>query len=177
MDFIENMSTLPRHGHLVSSFFADVKEAFMRKELYPLQEQHALVYFGKKYSGDESLVDVDEISDVGVFKTTTIEELGFVQPDFLLFKKNRYLQNASTSRIAGVPDFIVEVWSTTNTEGERQLKNGCTPVQKNASIGIFQDSNLVECWLGKKKYREQNLTDVLVTKDNLRFDLRYLALE
>ena len=176
MDYIENMSTLPRHGHIVSSFFADVKHLFQKKLVYPLQEQHALVYWGRRYSGDETLVDVEKLTNLNEFRGLTIEELAFVQPDFFVFAKNPYIQNLSTSRTAGIPDLIVEVWSTSNTLMEKDMKFRLySSSSKCEHWYITLDSNSVECWLGDSKLSNQSLEQELFTIGGLKFDLRYLA--
>ena len=46
-DYTTNMATMPRHGHLVSTFFASIFPLFKEKKVYALQEQHALVFYGK----------------------------------------------------------------------------------------------------------------------------------
>ena len=38
-----------------------------------------------------------------------------------------------------------------------------------------QDSNEVACYFGRNRIDDQSLTDILVTRDGLKFDLRYLA--
>ena len=177
MDYIENMSTLPRHGHLVSSFFADIKALFVQKKVYPLQEQHSLVYWGKRYSGDEHLVDVSILDDKDYFALSTIEQLAFIQPDFMLFQNNEYLHNRTTSRIAGVPDIVVEVWSDTNIPAEREMKfriYSSHPMCEHWYIEQY--SNEVECWLGTNPLARQDIRNVLKTTHDLEFDLRYLAI-
>ena len=41
---------------------------------------------------------------------------------------------------------------------------------------IAQDSNKIECYIGKKKISAQYLTDILKTQKGLEFDLRYLVI-
>ena len=41
-DYATNMAALPRHGHLVSSFFANIFPLFKEKKVYALQEQPIL---------------------------------------------------------------------------------------------------------------------------------------
>ena len=123
------------------------------------------------------LVDVDKIADAGAFKNETIEELAFVQPDFLLFQKNPYIHNNSTSRVAGVPDLIVEVWSDANTDLEIDMKKRLySSSDKCEHWYIHQNSNEVECWMGFQKSDPQFLYNKLVTLYGLTFDLRYLSL-
>ena len=63
-DYTTNMATMPRHGHLVSTFFASIFHLFKEKKIYALQEQHALVFYGKKWTGEERLVDVSALEDI-----------------------------------------------------------------------------------------------------------------
>ena len=76
MDNLLRMGTYPRHNHLASSFFSDVFHLFKKKLVYPLQENCYLVLHGKKYSGDERLVDADHVTDLDL-----LEELDVIQPD------------------------------------------------------------------------------------------------
>ena len=59
MDNLLRMATYPRHNYLASSFFSDIFHLFKQKKIYPLQENCYLAFFGKKYSGDEKLVDAN----------------------------------------------------------------------------------------------------------------------
>ena len=177
MTYIDKMATFPRHGHLVSAFFANVFDKFKRKELYCLQEQHLLVIWGKKFTGYENLVDINNIDDIKDFKDNIIEELDIIQPDFLLFKDNKFIQSNNTLRTAGVPDLVIEVWSKGNLEAEREMKFKIYSSHEDCEHWYLdQYSNTVKCWLGKKSLQDQNLNQILYTQKNLEFDLRFLAL-
>ena len=176
-DYSTNMAALPRHGHIVSTFFANIFSLFKEKKVYALQEQHALVFYGKKWSKEERLVDVSALENAGEFKSLVIDELDFVQPDFMMFKDNPFLQSANTLKTAGVPDLVVEVWSRSNTHEERGMKHSLYSSHgKCEHWYLTHDSNKVECWLGKSEMKPQALTDVLVTRHGIEFDLRYLAI-
>ena len=176
-DYATNMATLPRHGHLVSSFFANIFPLFKEKKVYALQEQHALVFYGKKWSKEERLVDVTRIEDMSEFKSSIIEELDFVQPDFMLFENNPFIQSISTLKTAGVPDLVIEVWSKSNTQEERDMKHTLYSSHPNCEHWyLTHDSNQVDRWLGSAKLKPQILTDILVTQHQIKFDLRYLAI-
>ena len=172
MDQLLRMGTLPRHNHLVSSFFADIFHLFKKKQAYPLQENCYLAIYGKKYSNEERLVDPKTVTDI-----TVLDELDVVQPDFLLFQHNPYIQTPSTLRTAGIPDLVVEVWSKSNDQLEREMKfriysshPGCEHWY------LTQDSNEVKCFKGTAMLPNQSLTSVLRTTRNLTFDLTHLAL-
>ena len=171
MEQLLRMGTYPRHNHLVSSFFVEVGHLFKKKEVYPLQENCFLVHYGKKYSGEERLVDALALSDL-----TVIDELGVIQPDFLLFQHNKFVQSGSTLRTAGIPDLVVEVWSKSNDNLEREMKfriYSSSPICEHWYL--TQDSNIVECFKGTKALTNQNLTHILRSTSGLEFDLTHLA--
>ena len=179
MDNIMPMATTGRHTRLTSTFFGRILDLMEKKEIYALQEENALVHWGKKgKNGDfKYLVDIDDIDNVDDFLKITINELDYVQPDFFLFKNNKYLHNERETRIAGYPDLIVEVWSKDNSKIEREFKlelYSTSPITEHWYID--QDSNEVICYLGNSRIENQCLTDVLVTRGGLKFDLRYLAI-
>ena len=177
MDLSTKMATFPRHGHLVMGFFPNILELFKNNEVYPLQEEQILVYKGKRYSGEESLIDVEKIVDMQKFRGIAIEELGTIQPDFLFFKDNAYVQSLNTLKTAGVPDLVVEVWSESNDLEEREFKYRVySSSGKCEHWYLTQNSNEVECWLGKEKLKTQTLKRILKTSKGVEFDLMYLAL-
>ena len=171
------MGALPRHNHLVGSFLISIGELFKQKKVYPLMENCMLCFGGNRWSEEPILIDVELIGNMILFRTEVINKLDFVQPDFLLFQKNQYVQNEITSKTAGVPDLIVEVWSESNSQLERDFKKKLySSNPKCEHWYLEQNSNLVECWLGKTRLANQNLKNVLCTKNNLQFDLKHLAL-
>ena len=46
--FVNEMSTTPRHNHMIASFMLDIGSLFKKKELFPLLENCALVFDGRK---------------------------------------------------------------------------------------------------------------------------------
>ena len=143
-----------------------------------MHEECSLVHWGKKTEPTSlKLVNISEIEDFGKFKESIIEDLYYVQPDFMLFKKNPYIENKRQTRIAGQPDLIIEVWSEGNTKNERAfLQNlyASSPITEHWYIE--QDKNDVQCYMGKERLLDQHLTNVLITQNGIKFDLRYLAL-
>ena len=168
---ILTFGTTFRHNELLSSFFANIFEYRKENKLRAFQEQCALVYLGeKKVLSEISLVNATEI------EKETLEYLDYVQPDFFLFKDNKYLINKNETKIAGIPDLIIEVWSERNTDLDKLFKH------KLYSTGqehwyLTQQSNKVECWYGTKQLSDQSLTQILRTQQGIEFDLRYLALD
>jgi Uma2 family endonuclease len=123
------------------------------------------------------LIDAADIDNIEKFERDTINELDYIQPDFMMFKKNKYLHNERETKIAGCPDLLIEVWSDGNSAAERDFKlnlYSTSPVTEHWYIE--QDSNEIICWLGKNRIENKYLTDVLVTLDGIEFDLRYLAI-
>jgi len=171
------MGTTHRHNGLVSTLMNRIFNRIESGELLAFQEQCPLVYFGtKELPAGFKLIDVKSITDVHRF-LDNITDLEYVKPDFMLFKNNAYLRNKKQTRTAGQPDFIVEVWSESNTDDDRAfLQNlyATSPITEHWYIE--QDSNHVQCYVGKERISNQNLTDVLVTQKGLEFDLRYLAI-
>jgi Uma2 family endonuclease len=150
-----------------------------KNEVYALHEEGALVHWGQKNKNDLiALVDIKDINDVEDFTQIIINELDYVQPDFFLFKENLYLHNKRETKVAGYPDLIIEVWSNDNTKFDRELKlnlYSSSPITEHWYIE--QDSNEVSCYFGRDKIENQSLTDILLTRDGLNFDLRYLAIK
>ncbi len=178
MDAYMPMSTTARHNKLSGTFFGVVLDLLRKREVHALQEECSLVYWGHKSEPTSlKLVNVLEVEDPVKFKESVIEDLYYVQPDFMLFKNNPYFENKRQTRTAGCPDLIVEIWSEGNTKNDRAfLQNLYATSEITEHWYIEQDSNEVECYVGKTKMQNQNLTDVLITRGGLKFDLRYLAI-
>jgi len=177
MGIIMPMSTTGRHNRITGTIFGRILDLLEKKKVYALHEEGALVHWGQKNKNDLiKLIDINEIDDVYDFTQITINELDYVQPDFFLFAKNLYLHNDRETKVAGYPDLIVEVWSKDNSKFDRELKfnlYSSSPVTEHWYIE--QDANEVVCYFGSEKIENQFLTDVLVTRGGLKFDLRYLA--
>ena len=175
--FINEMSTTTRHNHLLSSFLLDIGALFKKKELFPLKESCSLVFEGKKMSGEETLVDVESIENIDEFVSFTINGLNFVQPDFLLFQHNKFLQDPNKLKTAGIPDLIVEVWSPFNKPHEKEMKFRLYSSHPSCEHWyIDQNSNLVTCFKGKQQLPNQYLSKVLETTMGLKFDLTHMSL-
>ena len=111
----------------------------------------------------------------------TQDEIGdhnSVEPDFMIFDNTKYIMNKSRSKIAGQPLFAVEVWSKSNTKRDRFLKRflySTSPVTEHWYLE--QNSNEIECFLGKKQLQNKSLTEVCETTFGLKLDLRKIAIE
>ena len=178
MNIYMPMSTTIRHNKITTTLSSAVIDLLRNKEALALQEECALVHWGFKNKQDfKTLIDVRAINNIDEFVKFTIYELDFVQPDFFIFKKNKYLCNERETRIAGYPDLIVEVWSENNTQAEKDFKldlYSSSPITEHWYIE--QNSNEVVCYYGEKRLENQYLMNVLATRGGLNFDLRYLAI-
>ena len=75
---VSYFTTTIRHGYLVNTFFGRLLSLIESGRLHAFKEQHALVFLGKKYSGEETL-----FSDINTLSDLYIDLFDFVQPDFL----------------------------------------------------------------------------------------------
>ena len=178
MDIYMPMSSTARHNRIATTLISSVIDLLRKKEAHALSEECSLVYWGKKTEPTSlSLVNIKEIEDMQKFKEIIIEDLYYVQPDLMLFKNNPYVENKRQTKTAGQPDLIVEVWSESNSKNDRTfLQNLYATSDITEHWYIEQDSNEVICYFGKNGLENQFLSDVLVTRDGLKFDLRYLAI-
>jgi len=120
MDAFMQMATTTRHNRLINTFIGDVLALSRKREIYALQSDCALVYWGQQKEPQlAELIDISKISDVEKFLNLEIEYLDYVQPDFMFFKNNLFLENGKKLRIAGQPDLIVEIWSEEHAKGKR----------------------------------------------------------
>ena len=183
MDSFMEMGTLGRHNEIITEIVGKLFSLIeRRREIRIWHENYPLVYHGKRTELDTlSLIDISQIEDIGIFKENVMTVLRRVEPDFMLFDKNVYIENSvkneKRSRVAGFPDLIIEVWSEENTKADREFKKflySTSPVTEHWYIE--QDSNTVECYTGKEQLPDQYLTNVLVTQSGIEFDLRYLAI-
>ena len=178
MENIFEMGTTARHGRLLDFLINATFELFVKKELINFSESSSLVYYGNKkevYSCE--LVNISEVQDEQKFRENIIGDLNFVTPDYMHFSDNKYIINERETKVAGFPNLIVEVWSETNTLLDRQFKKhvySTSPVTEHWYIE--QDSNIIECYYGQERIEDKNLADILVSRDGIEFDLRYLKL-
>jgi len=173
------MSTTNRHNRMIRKLTTAMVELEEKKEVLILQEQCSIVYYGstKQRIVNDGLVNLEEIEDMKEFKDYTIYELDYVQPDFVLFKDNKYVTDDRELRTAGQPDLIVEVWSGSNTKRDKMfLQNIYATSDITEFWQIEQNSNTVKCSIGETKLPNQSLKNILKTQKGLEFDLRYLAI-
>jgi len=172
------MSTSLRHNRITGTLFSEIIDMLRKNEVNALQEECALVYWGSRVKPEPTvLIDIDNIKNINEFKEKTIDDLEYVQPDFILFQKNLYVENRRKTRTAGCPDLIVEVWSDGNTVEEKKFKYNLYSNSSNTEHWyIEQDTNEVKCHVGKETLAVQSIKNILHTTNGLKFDLRYLAI-
>ena len=176
-DYILMPGTSDRHNNITGAFVGEIYPLRKSKQVHVLSENCLLVYWGKKSESIVELVDVTKITDVKRFVDSQIGDLGCVEPDFMLFKENPYIKNKNQTRTAGLPDLIIEIWSEGNKNEHKDFKKYLYSTSALTEHWyIEQDSNEIECYVGKERLPNQYLTNVLRTRHGIEFDLRYLAI-
>ena len=173
------MPTTTRHNNLTSGLSGNLFEYIKKQEVVVFQEECALVHWGSKREVNFTrLVDLNEIHQENFIKRS-INELEYVMPDIIVFYKNKFITNEVGTRIAGIPDLIIEVWSESNDNYEKEFKLNLykTGGHKIEHWYIQQDSNIVEVYIGENKLPNKNMSDILTAQNGLNFDLRYLAIK
>ena len=164
--------TTARHNELLSSFFANVFDERKNNQLRAFQEQCPLVYLGERSNlGQVKLIDADTYYN----KCDELYDYEYVQPDFMMFKNNKYIVNKKGTRFLGIPDLVIEIWSERNDDIETHFKKLLYSTGQEHWY-LTQHSNKVECWIGTEKLQDQYLTEILKTQQNVEFDLRFLSI-
>ena len=159
-----------RHNQLIGELYLALSDLLKSRRYEAMHGEQALAYEGNQYFLP-SLMEHDRCSQ------DMLDYLPFVQPDFMLFKVNRYLIDKPGIKLVGLPNLIIEIWNPYDTNDERNLKRKLYSSKSCVEHWyISQDCNLVDCWLGNYHFPNQHLTNVLKTIDDISIDLRYLAL-
>jgi len=179
MDIFMQMSTTRRHNKILNEFLLRMEglNSLDTKDIF--SSDCALAYWGSRKNKNDNceLVDINKINDIEYFQKRTINQLEYIQPDFMLFEKNKQITNEFETITAGFPDIVIEIWSDSNSEAEKEFKfNLYTSGSACEHWYITQDSNEVKCFLGQNQLKEQNLKNILVTNDGIKFDLRRIAM-
>jgi len=152
-------------------------DAFTWRELGVkiFQEETALVHYGHRKNNIDSLslVDIAQIDNID-----TLDYLGVVQPDFMLFRYNKFLWNEKETRIAGYPDLIVEVWSQSDSKQDREAKFLIYSNSNNKTEHWYleQDSNIISCFMGKHKLQDKRLNEAIASNCGVTFDLTHVQI-
>ena len=181
MDIFMPMSTTTRHNRIITAILLKIANLFEEPDTRILHEECSLVYWGKRTEPESlSLVDAENtshIKDIKHFQSSVIDDLLYVQPDFMMFRNNKYIENNRSTRTAGCPDLLIEIWSDGNTDQQTAFKKILySSSNKTEHWYIEQDSNEVLCYLGERELPAQSLLNVLKTTNGIEFDLRRMAL-
>ena len=179
MSNIMEMGSTARHRRLLEYVSKSINSLFERNELIHFSESASLVYMGhKKQPTLCHLIDLKTIDNENEFMEDILNDLELVTPDYMHFvRNNKFLINTNETRVVGNPDLVIEVWSKSNSIYDRDfLKFLYSTNPTTEHWYIEQDSNIVECWIGNKRIEDKYLTDLLTTKNDIEFDLRYLKL-
>ena len=179
MDAYMPMSTTKRHNNIITSLIGELYTLIKQQKIHILHEECSLVHWGRRMELQSlNLVDIDKLEDIEYFKENTINDLYCVQPDFMLFQHNKYIENKNTTRTAGVPDLVIEIWSDGNSNEEQKFKKFLySTSDKIEHWYVEQDSNEVICFCGEKVLPAQSLSSVLKTKNGIEVDLRHIAVK
>ena len=173
------MGTSLRHNRLVADIYRRLanylEELIYDEKVLISLEQLALCYYGTYRE-----LETARLIDARNFTTNDLEiinDFSTIQPDIMIFKNNPWISNKRNTRYIGQPDLIVEVWSDTNDIYHQSFKKNLyssSPVTEHWYMS--QDSNKVECRLGKELLPYQSLENILITQDGVKIDLRRLKL-
>ena len=179
MDAYMPRSTNLRHNEIITNLIGRIFNIIEQKDIRVFHEEGALVYYGEKKEPEIlKLVNVDRLNNKEHFRENVMNELYCVQPDFMLFMQNNYIENKRRTRMAGCPDLIIEIWFDGNEDDEKAFKKYLySTAEKTEHWYIEQDSNEVICFFGENPLPAQSLTDVLKTTNGIEFDLRRMAIQ
>jgi len=180
MDMIMPMSTTRRHNKIINEFVRKISGVDNFDEIDMLTSECALAHWGSKRKSNEicCLVDIELLENIEHFKKSTINHLEYVQPDFILFRNNRFVANEFETITAGCPDLIIEIWSEGNSNIEKRFKFDLySSGAKTEHWYIEQGLNKVTCFYGTEKLPEQSLLNILGTSNGIKFDLRKMAIK
>ena len=168
---IKYMATTDRHSDLVDAFTGN---------MYIAKKNALLIYWSSTvalvYNENKQLLNVNKISRAEENKLARgLSKMNYVEPDVMVFKNNAYISNLNGTRKAGCPDLVIEIWSDDNDQTHRQKKfeiYSSSPTTEHWYLE--QRSDIIKCYLGKKRLSDQHLKNVLKTKDGLEFDISEL---
>ena len=174
---IEMMSTTRKHSKIINAFVRGISGVDYNS-IDIVTSDCALVYCGKRNNLETvKLVDIDKLTNIEYFKEVDIYLFSYVEPDFMMFYKNKFIENERGTRTAGFPDLVIEVWSDGNEDDEKIFKKflySTSPLTEHWYVR--QDSNDVECYIGKTSLKVQSLKNVLRMQNGIEFDLRDMAI-
>ena len=178
MDSIMPMATTKRHNKIINEFVRNVSGVnFYDVDI--LTSDCLLVFWGNRMElFTANLIDISQIEDIEHFREDIMNDLYCVQPDFMMFDKNKFIENKRQTRTAGFPDLTIEVWSDGNDIKEQAFKKILYSTSDTTEHWyVKQGSNDVECFLGKEALPKQSLLNILKTINGIEFDLTRRAIK
>jgi len=90
------------------------------------------------------LIDVSELTDEQRQKVRRLMgKAKYTYPDFMIFNNNPVIVNERETRYAGIPDLIIEVWLTKNTDEEKEQKRNLYCTEKSEFWEFVGVKNLI----------------------------------
>lgn len=161
---------------LIHEIMCKLREDFAKDRVFLSYGNTRLVHYNDHFLNGGILIDLSEIADQADFVANHIFNYNSVEPDILLFHKNKYIKNETGAYLAGLPDLVVEIWSQMNQPYERTAKQelyASSPITEHWYIE--EDSDLVERWLGKKRLPDATTRKKLTTQNGLELDISDFA--
>jgi len=172
---IFDMANTRRHAELLQEISDELSIVRRTQGFTVYRENIALVHMGHRVKDPSllALIDIEEFD-----KSLVIDNLNYIQPDFMIFQDNPFLWNKKETRLAGCPDLIIEIWSDSDYPIDKQSKFLIYSNSNNKTEHwyIEQGNNEIECFIGKDKTQSQDLSAPLKTRTGLKFNLASLAL-
>lgn len=168
--------TTDRHAEILSEISFAFRPMARKGLIWESREQIGLV------------VNKNELIDLGLLNGKQLEmlhsnmnKLKCNYPDYMVFqedpnsKSKKKLFNKKRTRVAGIPDLIIEVWSSQNSALDREEKKKLYAKESNEFWEIVQDNPTITCWKGLNHVYEQRIEEPVTTPWGEVIDLSYLA--
>ena len=175
------MPNTKRHDNLLSEIDYNLNSFRKNNKCLLSRESVSLAHYGSDISQHEysmlELIDIEAIADIDYFRARVLNDLYVVEPDIMLFTTNKFIENVTETRVVGFPNLIVEVWSDSNKPFGKQKKFDIYKTGFGTEHWYMeQNSNVIRCFFEKKELKEQYLTNILRTVENIEIDLRAFAI-
>ena len=157
------MGTTEKHMKILDM----LSSIFIKKNYFYGREQIALAINKNK------LIDIDSLSKTNFASVKAhINRFKVVYPDFMIFEKNSYIINEKRTRVVGIPNLIIEVWSDSNSDEEKEEKRKLYKTGRSEFWEIRQDSIWIDCHSADGKLYKQSIEHMLLTPWKDRIDLK-----
>ena len=120
---IFNFGDVHRHtffiGFLYSRYLQKYEDDNILKTHIPFKDNTTLCFKGNR-RGVSHLARLYSSTEFETYPENL--DLNTIEPDFMLFRNNKFLRNENHMRLIGQPDLVVEIWSKSNELDERNFK-------------------------------------------------------